>query len=108
MDTIGIYALKEATVSININIKNAIWSETTMDRTDNAYKLTRGISIFDEDYTCTLVSHVVTFIYTSVCKRTFEETRDNNIQIPSSVKRRAYAFTQISDGTRNVKVKFPP
>lgn len=87
--------------------------EVTMDRTDNAYKLTRGISIFGDEYACTLVRSdvvMVSFLYIPAYVKDEELLKkliDKNIQILSPVYRRAYPFTQIADGTRYVKVKFP-
>lgn len=88
--------------------------EVTMDRTENAYKLTRGIIIYDDEYACTLIRSdvvMVSFLYIPAYVKDEEllkKLTDKDIQILSPVYRRAYPFTQIADGTRYVKVKFPP
>lgn len=88
--------------------------EVTMDKIDNAYKLSKGINIVGNDYECTLIKSetiVVSFLHIPAYVEDEEllaKLTDKNIEIVSPVFRRTYAHTDVADGTRYVRVKFPP
>lgn len=87
--------------------------EITMDTVDNACKLIGGLKINDHEYTCSMPHSkiiVVSFLHIPSYVEDEEllcKLRDKNIEILSRVFRRAYPSTQVADGTRYVRVKFP-
>lgn len=87
--------------------------EITMDKIDNAYKLTNGFKIGGKEYECSLAnsdSVMVSFLYIPAYiedEELLNKLRDKNIEILSSVYRKTYRGTTVADGTRCVRVRFP-
>ena len=88
--------------------------EITMDTVENACLLTNGLTIGGLEFDCSLVhsdSITVSFLYVPAYikdKVILDKLREKNITIVSQVYRHTYPGTQVADGTRLVKVQFPP
>lgn len=94
------------------DLKNSY--EITMDGIQNAWKLTNGFKIGEKEYECTLAasaSVIVSFMYIPAYiedEDLLRKLREKNIEILSPVYRKTYQLTQVANGTRCVRVKFPP
>lgn len=88
--------------------------EITADSEENALKLTNGIRIGEKDFDCTFQFNdivVVSFMHLPAHitdDEILDKLTDKGCVIMSQVYRHVHAGTQVADGTRYVRVKFPP
>lgn len=93
---------------------DALSYEVTLDSKENAVKLLSGIEINDRDYNCSLIfsdTTVVSFMKLPSYIEDWElkdKLTSKGIKLVSPIFRRAVSGTDVADGTRFVKCKFPP
>ena len=88
--------------------------DVTFDSKENAFKLLRGIAIASNEYECSMVFSDITVV--SVIKLLsyikYEEIKEKieskGVKVVSPVYRRAIPGTQVADGSRFMRCKFPP
>ena len=88
--------------------------EVTTDTEQNALRLTRGLVINSNSFDCTFQFNeivMVSFLHLPAHipdSDILDKLTKKGCEIRSEVYRRVHPGTQIADGTRYVKVKFPP
>lgn len=88
--------------------------DVTFDCKENAFKLLRGIDIASNEYECSMMFSDITVV--SVIKLPSyikdedikNKIESKGVKVVSPVYRRAIPGTQVADGTRFMKCKFPP
>ena len=86
----------------------------TMDSEQNADKLTRGVNIESKNYDCLFLfdnSVIVSFIHLPAHlsdELILDVLREKNCKPLSQVFRHVHPGTEVADGTRYVRVQFPP
>lgn len=93
---------------------DALSYDVTLDSKEDAVKLLNGIEINRCDYNCSLIFSDTTVVSFMKLPSFIEDDeirdklRQKGILIKSPIYRRAIPGTQVADGTRFVKCKFPP
>lgn len=105
---------KNTVLAVVPNKEDGLSYEITLDTVENAHKLHHGIEINGEEFQCNFQQSdiiVVSFLYIPSYvedEELLSRLRSKNIEIVSDVYRRVHPGTQVADGTRFVRVKFPP
>lgn len=88
--------------------------DVTLDCKENAFKLMRGVDIANKEFQCSMLFSDITVVSIMKLPSFIEDKeivgklRSKGVEVVSPVYRRAIPGTQVADGTRFMRCRFPP